>query len=442
VLPREAVVSPKGRVDSRIAYKVVGGAVGLSLTSRVLGMVREAIIVGTLGVHDYTDAYFATSVIVLWAQNWSFGAWPLYYVPKYVSVARGDRKRRFRRTLASSAAYSSIAALVLIASYSTIERIMLGGRRVLGTGEACLLGVALAATGIAGVLYGRIIAIPIGIFLGARALLVANLAGVTTLLGLLAAPIARSYVLPGSLAATQIATALALAWANRQARDESDAASTAGVLSPSHALATTLENVAFNANAVAHQAIAGWLPPGSVTMNAYTTRLLLLPVTGLMAPVQQHMMQQFATTPPNIGLRTAVRTAGIAVGLAALVGFVALVAVVATLPFWPRPAAALGTEHNIACVAFLYGSYAGILFSNTMLARWYFASGNGWAYASIMFGAYVIGTGSKSALSSTLGLAALPLGAIAGEGIGLLVLLIRACALYGARKPFAGPAQK
>src|SRR5207249_4345461 len=153
------------------------------------GFVRELIIVGRLGVHDYTDAYFATSVVVLWAQNWSFGAWALYFVPKYLSLPNSLRRRWVRSRLASAALVSSLLEVCFVFLYPHLERLLLGGRTILGLGEAVALSLSLPATALGGVLYSRLIATPRGILLAARALLVGNAAGLTILVALLLSPI-------------------------------------------------------------------------------------------------------------------------------------------------------------------------------------------------------------------------------------------------------------
>jgi len=417
------------------SYKHLGGAVGLSLLSRLLGLFREILIVARLGVHEYTDAYFATSVIVLWLQNWSFGAWSLYFVPKYLSLPTKDRTAWFRRRFRLATLYSTAGATIFVVCYPAIESTMLGGRRVFGVGESLILGLALAATGVTGVLYGRLIAIPAGILLAARALLLANIAGVTTLVVFLTAPIPRSFVLPATLAVTQFATIGALVRFSRALKGDAEQSPVTGLISPSHAVATTVENVAFNSNAAVHQAIAGWLPLGSVTVNAYAMRLLLLPVTGLMTPVQQYMMQLFAMKSARTGFQTATRGVMAAMGLGLVAGLVAMGTTVLTLPLWPANVADMITEYRMPLLLCLYGAYAGVLFSNALMARWYFATGNGWSYAVVMIVAYTAGTTVKAFLAGPLGVPALPLGAIIGEGAAMMALVVRGSRLHSLAEP-------
>src|SRR3954467_10983171 len=101
----------------RTVFAVVGGAVGLSVASRLLGLLRELLIVGRIGVHDYTDAYFATSTVVLWLQNYSFGAYTLYFVPKFLSFDPAERQRWFRRRVRVTFLLGSAAAVVFVIAY-------------------------------------------------------------------------------------------------------------------------------------------------------------------------------------------------------------------------------------------------------------------------------------------------------------------------------------
>jgi peptidoglycan biosynthesis protein MviN/MurJ (putative lipid II flippase) len=399
---------------------------GLLLLSRLIGVARESAIVGLIGVHDYTDAYFALSAVVAWLQNWSFGAYSLYFVPKYLRLGSQEREPWVRRRTWVAGALGVALALGFLLLFRPIERLMLGGVNVLHWGPAVLLAVCLPVTATAGVKWGEVISHPGGILSSARALAIANALGLFALLGVVGAKVDRSLALPASLAISQVVTLLLLA---RQAKSlrvvggyaetDSKAARTSDT---SQVVATTLENVGFNASAMIQQAIAGSLSAGAITLNAYATRLILVPLTGLMQPVQQRLLIRFASDSSRRArqvLRTTVLLAlAVGGGLGLLLG-IGGYGMAPLLNGWWRQAF---LEHHYPLVLCAYAVYAGVVFANQSMARLFFSEGRGAAYATVMCAAYVVGNALRFMSASRVGLVALPAGALIAEGAATALL--------------------
>jgi peptidoglycan biosynthesis protein MviN/MurJ (putative lipid II flippase) len=406
-------------VERRGILYLLGGAVGLSVVSRLVGVVREAAVVGFLGVHDFTDAYFATSSVVAWLQTWAFGALTLYLVPIYIGASRLERTALYRRHMRTAAGLATAAAGAFIVFYGPLERALLGGRRVLGGIEAALLGLAMLAGCIGGVAYGRLLASERGVLVGAKALFVGNAAGVGTLLVLLFLPVPRQAILPATLCVSQVVIAVLCARAallvpNVERAPGEDRRKP-------HFLATTLENVGFNLSTVVQQGLAGSLPPGAVTWNAYAVRFTLLPLSGIMAPVQQVLLRRFAITGEAKGRRLAARVVRTSVLAGIAVGGVLSLALRASYPLWSASTAGAMRSHDLPLTFFCYAAYAGVMFGNQASARWFFSNGTGWSYTFTMLGAYGIGTALRVVLVGSLGLPGLPLGALLAEGAAAAV---------------------
>ena len=194
--------------------------------------------------------------------------------------------------------------------------------------------------------------------------------------------------------------------------------------------ATTAENIGFNLNSVLQQAIAGHLSEGAVSMNAYATRLLLVPITGLLQPIQQRLLIRFSTDSAERTQRTIALSVagGLSMGAAAGAGLAAFLAF--SEPWWPSGWQRSFAEYHLASVLLAYGLYAGVVFSNQSLARFLFAQGRGWTYAVGMLAAYTVGTAGKLFLAPRWGIVALPLSAL-GTETACLLWLLRAAKLHG-----------
>lgn len=403
--------------------RILFGAAAFTILSRMVGLVRESVMVGMVGVHDYTDAYFALAAVVMWLQNWSFGAYALYFVPKYRSLPRADKTRFLTAALRRMWMLGAILGVLFALLGRRIERFLLAGHNVLDARGFAVFALCLPVTAVAGVYYARNVSEESGLIRAARALFVGNLGGVMILATLVLAPFPDSLVLPTSLAFTQLSLLLLLR-INPKHHDASDDGTHAPptVSNGSQAWATTVENVGFNLNAIGQQAIAGMLPMGGVTLNAYAIRLLLVPITGLLQPVQQRLLIRFSA--PATQERGSVRGPvlfGSALGL--FVGGCAALVLHLLTPYLSQQWQDLIRTHHFAYVVLLYGSYAGVVFSNQALARFAFANHCGWTYAVVMVLAYAIGTGTNLLLLDSLGLVSLPLTSVGAEVCATLLLL-------------------
>ncbi len=399
------------------ATRPVVGAMALGLVSKAVGLGREVAVVTLLGVQDYTDSYFATSAVILWVQNWAFGALSLSLVPRMLREHPSKRLALTTKQTRVAAAIGSLAGVALFGVFSSVEKLLLDGRAVLGPAEAACLAGAIPAIAVGGVHYSRVISTPGGILRGAGALLTGNSVGIILLAGAMALGMSRPLVLPAVLLGSQIATTIALYRLRAEAEAPSFAGGPGGLARG--IAATTVENIGFNVNAVIHQGLAGRLGPGAVSVNAYVMRLVLVPLTGLLGPIQQRLMQKYAAATRESGAVLAIR-----VGVFGLIGGVA--AALLVLGAWLACRGFLPAhfrEAEIGWVALGYAVYAGVLFCNQSLARWFFSQGTGWVYTGVLLGAYVSSAALKVALLEPLGMMALPAGAILAEGLAAGVML-------------------
>jgi hypothetical protein len=429
------VDADRARVDHpeqtprRATLRLIGGAVGFLAVSRLMGIARETAVVSLVGVHDFTDAYFGMSAFVLWAQNWAFGAFALYFVPKYVSLHDAVRASWYVRLRRRFMVIGGTAAVIFVAAYPMIESAMLGGRAVLRGPPVWLLAASLPLTLLSGIAYNRLNSEARGILVSARLLVIANAAGLFVVVVGALTITDRALVLPLTLFVTQAATAILLSLGHRGKQSERRNVvpeTKARVVPDVQLFATIAENVVFNANAVGQQAAAGGLGAGAVTLNAYAARFILVPLTGLLQPVQQRLLLRFAASDERSSIRATNVVIAFSASLGVAAGVVAGAVLSLSLPWWPEGWQAAFRVHQYVAVLVSYGAYAGVAFANQALARLSFACGKGWEYAGVMASAYAIGTGLRFAFANDLGIVAVPLGGLVAEGAAMGVLLFRA----------------
>jgi hypothetical protein len=401
--------------------RAVGGAMAFVLASRLIGLGREALIVAVVGVHDFTDAYFALSPVVLWIQNWSFGALALYLVPRFLAVPPSERAVWLRARLRAVGVAAVAGALAFVWGSSWLVGTLLDGHNALGPLGLVALAACIPITGVSGVLFAGVTASSTGILYAARGQVISNLAAVmvlgATYLGLVPLPLA----LPVSLLTAHAVLSFVL-WlrASSVASAFGGAAASPIPRSDSELVATTVENAAFNGNIVVQQWIIGGLPPGSLTLNGYLTRLILIPVSGLLQPVQQRLLIAFSVNDGMGAARAARLVAAAALATGAALALLLGVAALATHAFWPEQLSALASDTSSGLLVGAYACYAGVMFSNQAFARLFFSRGLGWHYALVMTGAYGLGLLAKLLLVPTLGLIAVPVSSILAEGIALI----------------------
>jgi peptidoglycan biosynthesis protein MviN/MurJ (putative lipid II flippase) len=418
----QALETPKGAS----ARRLIGGAMGLLLLSRMIGLAREAAIVALIGVHDYTDAYFAMSAVVGWLQNWSFGAFSLYFVPKYLLLEGPARRLWVAHRTRMAAVSGGVLGLVFLAAYQPLERLMLSGRNVLAWPAVALLAACIPVTTIGGVKWGEVISRPSGILGSARALAIANACGLIALVGVVGTTSNRFIALPASLAISQFVALALLTGQARAMREDADGPAGSGLgvarganaraSHSSQAVATTVENVGFNLSALIQQAIAGRMSDGAITLNAYANRLILVPLTGIMQPVQQRLLIKFASETEQQSRKALRAVAKMALGLGLALGLAVVVAGYALAPLLGPKWRATLSDHRYPIVLGAYALYAGVVFVNQGIARMLFAHGRGAAYATVMLIAYSAANAIRFLAAPHWGMLALPLGALVAEG--------------------------
>jgi peptidoglycan biosynthesis protein MviN/MurJ (putative lipid II flippase) len=402
---------PMPSKSPRREVRRLASAMGLTVLSRAIGLVREMVVVGALGAHAYTDSYFATSSVVLWLQNWAYGALALSFVPEFLSLAAADRAPWFRAFARKLASAGVVAGAIFFVGFGTVESLLLGGRRVLESRHQLMLATCLPATLLGGLYYARAVSSPDGIVKAAKAVLWGNIAGVIGLVGAAFSRRDPAAVLPLSLLVAQSTTAVLLA------RIRPAVQTAAGDAGRSQAVATTIENIAFNVNSVAQQAVAGRLPEGAVTLNSYASRLILVPLTGIVQPLQQRLLIAFTGSSEQDGARVLKRVVYVAVVGGAAIGLLLAGAVALGKGLLPTRAQVLTTTYRMDVIIGLYATYAGIVVANQSMARYYFSRARGGTYAATLIVAYAIGTAGRVWLASSVGLLALPLCSVIAEGM-------------------------
>jgi hypothetical protein len=406
--------------------RFTAGAVGVTLVSRLLGFAREGVIVGIIGVHDFTDAYFALSSIVLWLQNWSFGAFALYFIPRYLSIAPEERRSWFGVQIRRNLKWGIFAGGAFVVGFRWIEPLMLGGRQVFGTAPTLLLACCLPLTVIGGLLSARLLSTAEGILPAALVHLYANALGFASLIVFAFSPGGKPLALPVTLLVTQGAVVILLSRASSRYGDTPDRGRVRppGLRARGQLSASTAENVGFNLSAVIQQAIAGALATGAVTLNAYAVRLVLLPLTGMLQPVQQYLLVRFASGDAVTARKMINITASIALALGLILGGALYFAFGATRWFWGDEWNLLFTTFRFGLVVFCFGVYAGVVFTNQAIARYSFSNHHGWTYAGVMLVAYATGTVIRFIFAPSFGILALVGASIVTELAAAGILLV------------------
>jgi hypothetical protein len=399
----------------------IGGAMVFVLASRMIGLLREAAIVAVVGVHDFTDAYFALSPFVLWFQNWSFGALTLYLVPRFLAVEPSARRSWLAGRVRAMTLFGIAGGIAFALAASWIESALLDGRRALGTGGVLALSACIPLCAANGVLYGAITSSTRGILFAARSQVVSNIAGVGVLGAAWLDLIPLSLALPLSLLSAQATLTIALRSLVLRATVPMTTSTSQRVDSSQvEFAATTAENAAFNANIIAQQALIGRLQSGSITLNGYVTRLILFPIAGLLQPLQQRLLITFSSHSVADTAGRATFIARAAVALSAVFGMMLGALCYLSHPVWPQPLRSLASAAEVSALVTAYACYAGIMFANQSYARLFFSQGIGWRYTCVMVVAYSVGAAGKFLFVPSLGLIAVPATSALAEGCALL----------------------
>lgn len=411
----------------------------LSAASRLVGFLRESLIASRFGVSHVTDAFFVAQQIPLFFANYLTGALSL---PLIAFLSRVERDK------CPGLFYSLLGRLMipaaLLCSIIVIFRVPIA--HFIGHTAAPetvrLLADFLAMLALIVVLY-----VPIGI---AHSVLHANARhalavvlvsipfwGMVVLLGLwsLSRPaFGDTYVLPITfLMGTGLASVLGLrilrreGWVRfqlRYLRNWKAPPVVGSRLFAKEVVATSVENVAFNAN----QFVTIWFAMqsgyGFATVNAYAMRLVSLVLSGFIVPfgpvLQKKWLENQAGGVRGQKTRLIVLVLTLCVG-AALMLYMLRERLV-TLVY---DRGAFSSESGAKVVALLapYSAYLLVQGSNQLVARFFFAETVGAYYVKSLVAGYCIANVAKPIFFGIWGLEGVIWGSVFGEGLAMAWLV-------------------
>lgn len=409
----------------RRTHIAVGGAMAFVFASRIVGLLRESLVLAVVGVHDFTDSYFALSTVVIWFQNFSLGALALYLVPRFLAVPSEERKRWLASRTRIAIALGVAAGAAFLAGAHWIEPALLGGRRALPLGGIMALALCIPFCTTSGILFAAVTSSTDGILHSAKAQLTANFAGTSVFVAAWMGIVPLAHALPFSLVVAQGMLWLGLrSRATRLQHGEIQPGRTRAHASSREFAATAIENAGANINLIVQQVIIGRLSSGAISLNAYVMRLVLFPLAGFLQPIQQRLLISFSCEDGGDSTRRARFIVRLAIVTSCSAGFLLAIACNVTHPYWPERWRGLAPLQSTLLLVFAYACYAGVLFSNQVYARLYFSSGKGSHYTFVMLAAYTIGLFAKYSLVPFFGIPLIPASSVLAEGCALLLFTV------------------
>ncbi len=411
--------------------KSLGNAVVFTVLSRVVGLAREAMALAVVGLSAGSDAYFAMAPMAMWIHNWAYGALSLVVVPRFLAVAVGQRQRLVNRYATLIAAGAGLCGALLFVFFVPLERLLLGANVMPRLG-ALALAIAVPLGALAGLFHGATTIRRDGVLRAAKMLFFGNIAGMFTLGVGAAMGRSSDLLLPISFMVTHLAT-LVLLLNGRRGEEE---AQTTGAISgkgTKDIVAATTENVGFNLNAVAHQAIAARLEVGSVSLNAYTMRFFFVPLIGVFQPLQQRLLAWFSIASPQASLRRTQQILVTGCALAFGLGFSVFLVMETVVKLMPQTLA--GFEGVIPIIGGLYVCHGIVVMLCQVFARLLFANNRGGTYALMALAAYFCGSLLKMVLIGGWGIRALPVGGIVADCALLIGLMLLSHRVLSNRTP-------
>jgi putative peptidoglycan lipid II flippase len=409
---------------------VLGAVVFISLGSKALGFVREVFISSHFGVSAITDVFFGVQQVPVVLTAYVMGAVPLVYIPFYVHAKENGRARQF--VLAS-------LKLMLLAGVAMSLFMILGARSWM----PAIIGVHHSDELVAKYSWLMSFSVPPSLCYGlsycvchaegahGKAFAIAASAPAGMLASLLAwqwiAPGQMLYAMPGSFV---IGSCIAAAWSlldlqrtiklspppQVAANQVKMAKGFTGQL-----VATSIENVGANFNSMMTVHFSGETGTGGIGINLYAYRIAMLPLSGIVGPLNQ-IVQSWLAKKPAASQHRMFSMVALAAGC--LYGILALILVMVrhplTMMIYHRGAFTDLDGLHVAATLLPYSIYFFITAMNQLFARYFFVCRLGQIYAAFMVSGYTIETCIRFALHGRYGVSGVIFSAVVGEGLSLL----------------------
>ena len=188
--------------------------------------------------------------------------------------------------------------------------------------------------------------------------------------------------------------------------------------------AASVENVAFNLNQLLTVHFAASTGAGAVALNAYALRIAMLPLSGVVTPVNQMVNTWLAkrrVSEQKRAFTKAMLVTGSAYALCALAVFVLRHSIVRVV--YQRGAFSAANTLSVVQALAPYAIYFLVMAPNQLFARFYFVAGKGHVYTSVLLAGYAIGNIFKPFGAAHFQLPGVISAAVIGEGLALLTLV-------------------
>ncbi len=428
------LLSKEGRFYSRTVFLVLA----INGGSKVVGFAREVYISSLYGVSRVTDAFFAVQQIPLFVQNYMFGAFNLVFIPDYAHAKQERFARAFLKALLRVLVSVGFVLTVLMfaGAYEWVPQIVgVAGVAVDLAGDfAMILALSILPIVLLGVSYGMLhaerqhvkamlmeLALPFVMFL--------------SLIGLHLIQVNDLYVLPWSFViGALVAGGCAVYLMRRLLRDAPVSPPQTHRAQGPHLRgffrqlsASSTENVGFNLNQLLNVYFAGTTGAGSIAVYAYTTRLAMFTLNGIVSPLNQMIQAWLSNNEPSE--RRGLHFAFITLAMVLLVVIIALLLIAFREPVvrlvYERGAFSAYDTARVAQTLVPYAVYFVVIALKQLYARYFFVISRGGAYTLLALVGYVISNLLKPFLATSMGLSGVIWACVIGEGVTLLFLIIQ-----------------
>jgi putative peptidoglycan lipid II flippase len=436
---RSLVLSRLRRREGPFPFRTVLLVLAINGGSKVGGFVREVYISSLYGVSKVTDSFFAVQQIPILVQSYMFGAFNLVFIPKYASAKQENFSRAFLRTLLKILVSVGmvLTGLMFVGAHGWVPRIVgLGEQAGDLAGEfARILSLAVVPVILLGLGFGMFHAER----QHAKAMLIAALSPFAMLLSLVGLSLVLeanlAYALPwsfvvGAFVAAGCATYMMLRLVRSDPAPRPQERRAKGPFLRGffkQLSASSAENVGFNLNQLLNVFFAGSTGPGSVAVYAYATRLAMLPLSGIVAPLAQMIQAWLSSyeTPERRGKDFAL----IALAMLLMVLLIALLLIAFRVPLvrfvYQRGEFSASDTLRVSWLLVPYASYFAVMSLNQLFGRYFFVLSRGGLYTTSLLAGYFVSNLLKPFLAMSMGVSGIIWACAIGEGLALLSLVAR-----------------
>lgn len=415
-------------------FNTVGLVLLITFGSKIIGFIRESYISYLYGLSVVADTFFSIQQVPLFVLNYITGAFALVFIPRFLMEKENGTQSAFLLKVVKCTLIVGFAVTIIMAtpSLGLLNSIFAipGPKQALANTFSVIMAFSVIPIMVNGIGYGILHAEQkhvSGMVLNA----LANVAMVGSMVMLSASVMDHTLILPWSLLIGVLLTSI---WSAKiivksltsvHNSDVSNRGSLGTKVFFKELTAASVENVAFNLNQILNVHFCSLSGVGSVAILTYAMRIAMLPLSGIVAPLNQIIQSRLGNKrAQNMPLNFL----PIAAVMVVLCGIVAVGMAFVSEPLvklvYQRGAFSSGNAKLVGNALVPFSFYFVIIGVNQTFARYFFAIQKGVVYTVVLSCGYLVANIIKPFAASAFGVEGIIWSCALGEGAATLYFLL------------------